>query len=490
MKTCVQSNAKDLIYQGIQLVAETVGSTLGPNGQLVAIADYNQGKPHITKDGVTVAKNINVKPYCINVGVQLLKEAALKQLSVGDGTTTTTVLAGALVKYAYNELNKGIKPAIIKQNINKFTELLLKHIESITKPIESINDLKEVATISANNDVEIGQLIADAFEKISKDGVITLEESQNCDTTIDIVKGMRFDRGYTSPYFCTDNLKNIVELNDVYLMITNQKINRIKDIINTVEYAYKENKPLLIIAEDFDSEVINNLAVNLAQGLKVCCVKCPSFGDYRLPVLEDLAILTDAKLATYENTIEPKDFTPDMLGFAKKVIVTKENTTIIDGRGSVENVQKRADEIKYTLETYKKDAQNAEFMVNYYQTRIARLLGGVAVIYVGGVTELEMKERKDRIEDAIAATKAAIEEGVVIGAGKSMLLTLDSELQPISEAFAAPYNMIYNSFEDKSLFNPDKIIDPAKTIKMAIKNAVSVTELFLNINFTIIPDYD
>lgn len=508
------SEAKESIRKGIDTLANAVGSTFGPKGNLVVIGKYLNGKPHVTKDGVTVAKNINFSDEYMDAGAAIIKEAALKQLVVGDGTTTTTILAQKLIHTIDCLLAEHVMTTDIKEQLEFELESALHSIEKCSKSINSIEDLEKIATISANNDSTVGKLIADAFEKITKDGVITVDESNNIDTTIDVISGMQFDRGYVSSYFCTDNIKNIVELENAYIFITNQKINRTKDIVDIVENVYKEGRPLLIIAEDFDSEVINTLALNMSQGLKICCVKCPSFGDYRTPVLEDLGILTNGSIATYENTIEPKQVTIDMLGQADKIIITKDSTTIMGGHGDTDEINKRVLSIKQQLTAVNSDPQHAEYLTKYYESRIAKLAGGIAVIHVGGVTELEMKEKKDRIDDAIAATKAAIEEGIVPGGGIAYFkaanalhtkpsILKDALMLPISmliESCDAPLNETIKSFtSDNSGFDAKAgvvvsdmfeagIVDPTKTVKMALINAVSVAELYLMTNCVIVPE--
>lgn len=508
-------DARESIQSGINLLAEAVGTTLGPRGNLVIIGKYANGKPHVTKDGVTVAKNIHFDNEFMEIGAELVREAALKQLAVGDGTTTTTVLAQALIAYIEQEIAKGRSKTEIKKELDRDLKAVINFIVENSKQIESISDLEKVATISANNDQEIGKLISDAFEIISKDGVITVDESNNTSTSVETISGMQFDRGYVSPYFCTDNVKNICELDKPYILITNEKINRTKDIIDIVEFVYKEGKPLLLIAEDFDSEVINNLAVNLAQGLKICCIKCPSFGEYRTPVLEDLAILTNGSVATYENTIEPKDITPDMLGQADKVIITKTDTTIIGGSGDKKAIEERVKSIKQQLSIVNSDPQHAEYLTHYYEKRIARLSGGVAIIHVGGTTELEMKERKDRIDDAVAATKAAIEEGIVVGGGKAYVnvlfkgiiddttilgKALKVPMYRIVESCDVSFTEIYEDLKEEDLnvgydavnevvvdLYENGVIDPAKTVRLALLNAVSVAELYLMTDCVIAP---
>lgn len=510
------TDARESIKEGINLLADAVGTTLGPKGNLVIIGKYSNGKPHVTKDGVTVAKNIHFSNEFKDIGAELIREAALKQLSVGDGTTTTTVLAQSLIYYIDEALRNGCNKTEIKKELTEQSNKVIDYISKQSRQIESIEDLKRIATVSANNDTEIGKLISDAFEIISKDGVITVDESNNTNTTIETISGMQFDRGYVSPYFCTDDVKNICELDNPYILITNEKINRTKDIIDIVEFVYKEGRPLLLIAEDFDSEVINNLAVNLAQGLKICCIKCPSFGQYRTPVLEDLAILTNGAIATYENTIEPKDITPEMLGEATKVVISKTDTTIIGGKGDETKIEERVASIKQQLSIVNSDPQHAEFLTKYYEKRIARLSGGIAIIHVGGATELEMKERKDRIDDAVAATKAAIEEGIVIGGGCAYINALKANIIPedsiLGKALISPlyrivescdisFNEVYE--ELKSCHNEigfdanveqvvnmyeSGIIDPTKTVRLALLNAVSVSQLYLMTDCVIAPE--
>lgn len=526
-KLYFDAEAKEKILEGIHILAKAVKSTFGPNGKYVLIGKHHNGKPYATKDGVTVAKNVFLNDEALDAGAELIKEAALKQLVLGDGTTTTTILAEAFIDsiclLCQNGETNVVKLSKILDDIQKFA---LEYIDNVKIPINSIDDLRNIATISSNNDEVIGKLIADAFEKVTKDGVITVDESSNIETTVDTVSGMQIDKGYASAYFCTDKVKNVAILENVRIFLTDQKINRTKDVIDVIEECYKNGEALLIIAEDFDTEVINTLAVNVTStGLKVCCVKAPSFGEYRVPVLEDIAVFSKGSVATYDNTIEPKDVKYTDLGFCKKVIVTESNTTFMNGEGSQEAINERVEHIKEKLKIAENDPNKAEFLINYHKRRIAHLVGGLAVIYVGGTTDLERGELKDRIEDAVFATKAAVEEGIVIGGGmiyrnvcmayiNSVMSETEKELA--SSLYAPIFALMDNSYasiEDaqemftKSIENPnigfdakenkivdnmiaEGIIDPAKTVKYALMNAISVAKIFLKTNCLIVPHYE
>lgn len=512
-------DAKRAIKKGIDCLADAVKTTLGPQGQCVVIGDYFQNKPHVTKDGVTVAKNIQFKDKYMDAGASLIREAALKTVnSVGDATTTSTVLAQAFINNAMNALE-------LKHNATE----LISGIDIIANDIKDVitksarivkdDDIKNIATISANNDSEIGQLIADAFEKITKDGVIVVEESNNTETSIEILSGMQFDRGYLAPHFVTNNVKNECVLENALVLITEQKIQYMRELVPVLNEVIGANKSLLIIAEDFDSEVIETLKVNHLQNvLKVCPIKAPSFGQYRKELLQDIAILTGGSNISYDCGLSISDITFDMLGSCGKVVVSKDSTIILDGKTSPEAIGHRVMQIKEQLLKCE-----SEFETEFLTGRIARLIGGIGTIKVGGITELEMKERKDRIDDAICATKAAIEMGVVPGGGISFLKApiwkLDKELTPSEiEGLNIIANGVHSVFETivtnagkkpsdiSALIDPDNnigydaknykvvdmfeagIINPLKSDLLAFENAISVVKLFIQTNCVIVDE--
>lgn len=421
--------AKEEVLRGMNILANSVRRTLGPQGQCVVIGDYDNHKPHVTKDGVTVAKNIQFENNYYNTGACLIREAALKTVSsVGDATTTSTVLAQAFINEAMDYLQDGANPAKLKKGVKIAAEAVLDNIKKAARPIAE-GDIESIATISANNDPEIGKLISEAFKKITNDGVIVVEESPNVNTTIDVIQGMQFERGLLSPGFITDEIKGECVLDNPYILISEQKVNLMRELIPILEKVAEEQRAILIIAEDFDSEVIENLRRNkLAGYLRVCAVKAPSFGEYRKEVLNDIAILTGGTTLTYESEVYLSSMDIDMLGKCDKVIVNKDSCTIIGGKTSKELVQERVNYLKQRLQEVKATDVNNEFMTEFLSNRIAKLVGGIGTIHVGGATELEMKERKDRVDDAICATKAAIEEGVVAGGGITYLRSFDKIL--------------------------------------------------------------
>lgn len=508
----------------MEVLAKAVGSTLGPKGKCVVIDEYEDGKPLITKDGVTVAKNIQLKDKFENLGVQLLKEASIRTVEmVGDATTTTVVLAYQMIKLVSRLIEKGINPIRIKNNIRNIYNYVVEAIKN--QSIEITDELlTKVATISANNDEEIGKLITEAFKQIGKDGVITVEESSSVKTYTDIVNGMQFDRGFESPHFATDQNKGICVLEDPYILITDRKIQLMKELVPLLEIVNKENKSILIIAQDFDNEVIQNLKINKDRGiLRVCAVKAPSYGEYRKKLLEDLGILTNSKVVTYESGIDLQKCDESIFGSCGKVIVNRDNTTIIDGAGSKELINIRCQQIKAELDSLS-DTMDREFLKEFNALRIARLLGGVCKIYVGGTTELEMRERKDRIDDAVCATKAAIEEGIVPGGGVSFITARERVLnqftsqqrnnlseeeqailnslfivqdeiigncgyspQDIEECGGYPQGWGFDANKEKWVNMLDSgIINPAKADRLAFENAFSVLNLYLSANTLIV----
>ena len=511
--------AKSSLIAGMSKLAKAVGSTLGPKGQCVILDEYTNGLPHVTKDGVTVAKNIFLEDKYENVGATLLKQAALTTVrAVGDSTTTATVLAFSLVSNAYTQYMQGFKNlSALKKGIRIAEDFVKDTIDKASIPIEE-KDIAKIAAISANNDSEIGDLVANAFKKIGLDGIITVEESANSQTTIDIINGMQFERGFASHWFITNREKSECVLENPLILVTDQKVQLTREIIPVAEYCAKNGKPLLIIAQDFDDEVIQNMRLNHIQNnIKCCLVKAPSFGDYRKGILEDIAILTGAQLATYDNGIELSKMDASMLGSCGKVIITKDTTTILDGRGNAETISSRVTELKSLLS---KLQDSEETMQKYYKERIARLIGGICIIKVGGVSELEMREKKDRIDDAVCATKAALEEGIVPGGGLTFLkaflnmpksdsvaeqqgidivkLSLTSIFDTIAiNAGYDPKVIGKEVFPDKNIswdanseeyvnFLDSGIINPTKADRLAFENAISVLNMFISTNCIIV----
>lgn len=497
--------ARESMLKGMEVLASAVGSTLGPKGQCVVIDDYLDEKPLITKDGVTVAKNIQLKNKFENLGVQLLKEASVRTVeTAGDATTTTVVLAYNMIKEADKLIKNGINPIKLKNDLKPYFDKIVKNLKEQAIPIKE-GDIQKIATISSNNDSEIGCFIAEAFQKIGRDGVITVEESPSIRTFTDVITGMQFDRGYESPFFATDSIKGNCVLENCLVLLTDQKIQIMRDIVPVLEIAVKSHKPILLIAQDYDDEVIQNLKINRLQNrVSVCAVKAPSYGNYRSDILEDLAILTGGKVITYESGIELPKVTEEMLGKCGKVIVTKENTTIVDGKGKKEIINARVQQIK-NLEEKLSGELDRDFLKEFYAQRRAKLSGGIAVIYVGGTTELEMKERKDRIEDAVCATKAAIEEGYVAGGGLSFINAIIDTNLTINDTYCYPvlsmmYSVkeqimkncgvnfdimpAYTGFDANLMKEADMIksgiINPAKSDRLALENAISVLNLYLS----------
>ena len=501
--------ARASMIKGMEVLATAVGSTLGPKGQCVVIDDYVDEKPLITKDGVTVAKNIQLKNKFENLGVQLLKEASIRTVEMaGDATTTTVVLAYDMIKRAEGFIKSGSNPIQLKNLLKPHFEKIVKNLKDLAIPVND-DDIEKIATISSNNDSEIGKLISDAFQKIGRDGVITVEESPSIRTYTDVITGMQFDRGYESPFFATDPIKGNCVLENCLILLTDQKIQLMRDIVPILEIAVRQHKPILLIAQDYDDEVIQNLKINRLQNrVSVCAVKAPSYGNYRNDILEDLAILTGGKVITYESGIELPKVTEEMLGNCGRVIVTKETTTIVDGKGKKEIIDARVQQIK-NLEEQISNEIDRDFLKDFYAQRRAKLSGGIAVIYVGGTTELEMKEKKDRIEDAVCATKAAIEEGYVPGGGVSFIKALlmasntitGTECIAITSAMFAVQEQIIknaginvmdstNPGDSNTGFDANKmewvnmidagIINPAKSDRLALENAISILNLYLS----------
>ncbi|MBR3566425.1 MAG: chaperonin GroEL [Paludibacteraceae bacterium] len=514
--------AKDIIYnveareqlkKGVDELANAVKVTLGPKGRNVII-DKKYGAPHITKDGVTVAKEIELDDAQQNLGAQLVKEVASKTGDqAGDGTTTATVLAQAIIGVGLKNVTAGANPMDLKRGIDKAVAKVVEHIKSQSEVVgDDYNKIEQVATVSANNDAVIGKLIADAMRKVSKDGVITIEEAKGTDTTIDVVEGMQFDRGYISPYFVTNTETMEVEMDRPYILIHDKKISNLKELLPVLEPAVQSGRPLLIIAEDVDSEALTTLVVNRLRGqLKICAVKAPGFGDRRKEMLEDIAILTGGTVISEERGIKLENATLDMLGTAEKITVNKDNTTIVNGAGNKDAIAARVAQIKVqmqnTTSTYDKEK---------LQERLAKISGGVAVLYVGAASEVEMKEKKDRVDDALSATRAAIEEGIIPGGGVGYIRALDSleslkgdnddeqtGIEIVKRAIEEPLRQIvinagkegavvvqkvregkgdfgYNARADKyeNLLKAG-VVDPAKVARVALENAASIAGMFL-----------
>ena len=522
------NDARKKMLEGINLLADAVKVTLGPKGRSVIITEPNE-IPHVTKDGVTVAKSIKLADEFANAGAQLIKEAAVRTVSlVGDATTTATVLAQAFINALYKEIEAGANPIKLKKGFDRAIKQVIEYIKANARELKD-EDIKYVASISANNDSVIGELIADAFKKVGREGVITVEESSNSETTCNVVMGMQFDRGYEAPHFITNEEKGECVLENPYIFITDHKIQLTRDLLNILEPLAKNGKSLLIIAQDYDSEVIENLKLNKLQGtLKVCAIKCPSMGEYRKEVLQDIAIVTDGTYLSYDSGLEVSDCSMDMLGRAKRVIVTKETTTIIDGEGAQSLVDSRVKELQNKLTEIKDSQMDGEFYRDFLKRRIAMLCGGIARIKVGGKTEIEMKETKDRIDDAVAATYAAIEEGIIAGGGldfykcgyqitsnpdsisdkdewdgyKACIESLPIIISTICENAGIDFlnGVVFNIPKAPSVWegfdaNTEKFVDmyeagiinPAKADRLAIEHAVSITDLFLTTDCIIVP---
>jgi chaperonin GroEL len=409
--------ARDLLKKGVDTLANAVKVTLGPRGRNVVI-DKKYGAPLVTKDGVTVAKEIELKDAIENMGAQMVKEVASKTADVaGDGTTTATVLAQAIVREGLKNVAAGANPMEIKRGIDEATKVVVDKLKKISKTISDDKEIAQVGTISANGDSEIGELIAKAMKEVGKDGVITVEEAKGIDTYLETVKGMQFDRGYVSPYFVTNAETMTVELDNPYILIYDKKISSMKELLPILEKSLQTGKPLLIIAEEIEGEALATLVVNRIRGsLKVAAVKAPGFGDRRKAMLEDIAILTGGQVISEEKGYRLEDAQLEYLGKANKVTIDKDNTTIVDGHGNKEDIQKRINEIKAQIQTTTSDYDKEKL-----QERLAKLSGGVAVIYIGAPTEVEMKEKKARVEDALHATRAAVAEGIVPGGGVALI---------------------------------------------------------------------
>jgi len=505
--------ARDGLKKGVDALANAVKVTLGPKGRNVIISK-SFGAPHVTKDGVTVAKEIELSDALENMGAQMVKEVASKTNDLaGDGTTTATVLAQAIVKEGLKNVAAGANPMDLKRGIDKAVEAIVEHLgKQATVVGDNSEKIKQVASISANNDQTIGELIAAAFEKVGKEGVITVEEAKGTDTYVDVVEGMQFDRGYLSPYFVTDSDKMIADLENPYILLFDKKISSMKDLLPVLEPVAQSGKPLLIIAEDVDGEALATLVVNKLRGsLKIAAVKAPGFGDRRKAMLEDIAILTNGTVVAEERGFTLENVTIDMLGTCERVSIDKDNTTIVNGSGDKENINARVNHIKAQIESTTSDYDREKL-----QERLAKLAGGVAVLYVGAASEVEMKEKKDRVDDALHATRAAVEEGIVAGGGvalvraKSALDQVNAEnpdeatgVQIVARAIEAPLRTIVENaggegsvvvskvYEGKGDFGYDAksetytnmleagIIDPKKVTRVALENAASVSGMIL-----------
>ena len=513
-------DARNQLKKGIDTLANAVKVTLGPKGRNVII-EKKFGAPHITKDGVTVAKEVELADAYQNTGAQLVKEVASKTGDdAGDGTTTATVLAQAIVAEGLKNVTAGASPMDIKRGIDK---AVAKVVDSIKGQAEKVGDnydkIEQVASVSANNDPVIGKLIADAMRKVSKDGVITIEEAKGTDTTIGVVEGMQFDRGYLSAYFVTNTEKMECEMEKPYILIYDKKISNLKDFLPILEPAVQTGRPLLVIAEDVDSEALTTLVVNrLRSQLKICAVKAPGFGDRRKEMLEDIAVLTGGVVISEEKGLKLEQATIEMLGTADKVTVSKDNTTIVNGAGDKENIKERCEQIKAQIVSTKSDYDKEKL-----QERLAKLSGGVAVLYVGAASEVEMKEKKDRVDDALRATRAAIEEGIVPGGGVAYIRALDAlegfkgdnvdettGIDIIKRAIEEPLRQIvanagkegavvvqkvregkadfgYNARTDVyENLHAAGVVDPAKVTRVALENAASIAGMFLTTECVIV----
>jgi len=508
-----KEEARQKILKGVKTLADAVKVTLGPKGRNVVI-DKAYGTPHITKDGVTVAKEIDLEDKNENMGAQMVKEVASKTADkAGDGTTTATVLAESIYTEGLRNVAAGANPMELKRGMEEALKTVKEQLKTLSKPVKDKQEITQVATISANNDEEIGSIIADAIDRVGKDGTITVEEAKGFETTLDVVKGMHFDRGYLSSYFMTNSEKQESELENPYILLFDKKISVIKDIIPILQAVAESGRPLLIVAEDVEGEALATLVVNrLRAGLKVCAVKAPGFGDRKKAMLEDLAVLTGGEVISEELGKKLETTTLEELGTAKKIIVDKENTTIVEGAGDKARINERAEQIKRQIAESDSDYDKQKL-----QERLAKLVGGVAVIRVGAATEVEMKEKKDRVDDAQHATLAAGEEGVLPGGGvalvrcipavEKLLQTLDGDKRTgakiVARALSSPlrqiaenagqegsvvlqeveqmetnrgYNALTGNFVDMLEAG---ILDPTKVVRSALENAISIAAMLL-----------
>jgi len=512
--------ARDGMRAGVDALANAVKVTLGPKGRNVII-EKSFGAPHVTKDGVTVAKEITLEDKIQNLGAQMVKEVASKTADIaGDGTTTATVLAQAIVSQGHKNVAAGANPMDLKRGIDKAVAAVVANLRSQSQEVGDNNQkVEQVATISANNDPAIGALIAEAMAKVKKEGVITVEEAKGTETYVDVVEGMQFDRGYLSAYFVTNTEKMVADLERPFILIYDKKISSMKELLPVLEPVAQTGKPLLIIAEDVDGEALGTLVVNKIRGaLKIAAVKAPGFGDRRKAMLEDIAILTGGTVISEERGFKLENATMDMLGTAEKITIDKDNTTIVNGAGSADDIHARVQQIKAQIETTTSDYDREKL-----QERLAKLAGGVAVLYVGAVSEVEMKEKKDRVDDALAATRAAIEEGIVPGGGVALVRATEAlanleganfdettGIKIIARAIEEPLRVIVGNAglegsvivakvkEGKADFGFNAkteeycsmyeagIIDPTKVTRVALENAASVASLLLTTEATIV----
>ncbi len=506
------TSARDRLKKGVDKLADAVKVTLGPKGRNVII-DKKFGAPTVTKDGVSVAKEIELKDPIENMGAQLVKEVASKTADdAGDGTTTATVLTQAIFAHGIKNVAAGANPMDLKRGIDKAVSAVVAHLKSQSKTISSSNEIAQVATISANNDKEIGKMIADAMDKVGKDGVITVEEAKGTETEVRTVEGMQFDRGYLSPYFVTNTEKMEVDLDNPFILIYDKKISSMKELLPILEQVAQTGKPMVIISEDVDGEALATLVVNKIRGaLKIAAVKAPGFGDRRKAMLEDIAVLTGGTVISEERGYKLENATLEYLGTAEKVNIDKDNTTIVNGAGQSEDIQARINQIKAQVENTTSDYDKEKL-----QERLAKLAGGVAILHIGAATEVEMKEKKDRVDDALHATRAAVQEGVVAGGGVAFIraidalenvqtenedektgvniirLALESPLRTIVQNAGVEGSVIvqkvregkgdygYNAREDKydNMFAAG-VIDPTKVTRLALENAASIAALLL-----------
>jgi chaperonin GroEL len=518
--------ARERLKKGVDALANAVKTTLGPKGRNVVI-DKKFGAPSVTKDGVTVAKEIELKDPIENMGAQLVKEVASKTADMaGDGTTTATVLAQAIFNAGIKNVAAGANPMDLKRGMDKAVIKVVENLKAQSNPIKSSAEVAQVGSISANNDMEIGQMIADAMDKVGKDGVITVEEARGTETEVKTVEGMQFDRGYLSPYFVTNTETMEVELTDAYILVYDKKISSMKELLPILEQVAQSGKPLVIISEDVDGEALATLVVNKIRGaLRIAAVKAPGFGDRRKAMLEDIATLTGGVLISEERGYKLENAEVSYLGHAEKIIIDKDNTTIINGAGEKENITRRINEIKSQIEKTTSDYDREKL-----QERLAKLAGGVAILYIGAATEVEMKEKKDRVDDALHATRAAVQEGVVPGGGVAFIRALESlndlvvgkngienqdqetGVNIIRQALEAPLRTIvanagleasvivqkvkegkgdfgYNAREDKyENLVAAGVLDPTKVSRLALENAASIASLLLTTECVIADD--
>ncbi|SDE42893.1 chaperonin GroEL [Riemerella columbipharyngis] len=505
--------SRDALKRGVDALANAVKVTLGPKGRNVVI-EKSFGAPHVTKDGVSVAKEIELEDKVENMGAQMVKEVASKTNDLaGDGTTTATVLAQAIVREGLKNVAAGANPMDLKRGIDKAVSSVVENLKSQSQAVgDSTEKIKQVASVSANNDENIGALIAEAFGKVGKEGVITVEEAKGIDTTVDVVEGMQFDRGYQSPYFVTNPEKMVTELDNPYILLVEKKISSMKELLPVLEPVAQQGKSLLIISEEVEGEALATLVVNKLRGsLKIAAVKAPGFGDRRKAMLEDIAILTGGQVISEERGFTMENATVEMLGKAEKVVIDKDNTTIVNGAGDEAQIKGRVNQIKAQMETTTSDYDREKL-----QERLAKLAGGVAVLYVGAASEVEMKEKKDRVDDALHATRAAVEEGIVAGGGVALVRAIDSldnlsgvnqdentGIKIVKRAIEEPLRQIvanaggegsvivakvaegkgdygYNAKTDEFVNMLEAgIIDPTKVTRVALENAASVAGMLL-----------